>query len=760
MSTAELIAKFLHIVTTNPPSQQPAVEEDNHDVIVLPEKWNWLHELGPLLRLRRPCPGCGWDGNPAHLLRVTETHWDGGDDADEELSRGYLFDRIESESESEAIPCVSCAITIKFRDLCVADRPALADWELDRWTNQAKPCLVFRDPSMSGDDYEWNIFLATHDVGIDGDEKGEQRQRSKPLLLSGLPYGKLVPKTTAADVSLDWARNQLSRCVTSHESCRSQQRGAGEFFPTRLLDVGSKASDAVRLVDSATLSDHSDARYIALSHCWGLKPIRCMTTRANLEAQTREIAWSALPATFRDVVLLSRRLGVRFVWIDSMCIIQRDREDWLREAGRMMHVYRHAYLTIGAAHAADSTEGLFSKLKRKSQLRLGRVRLGRQECSLYAQLSLEDITNPYLVHRTEPLFKRAWTFQERIISPRILYFTGEELVWECYETTACQCGFHCSGAENVKSLKMSFFEYLPPQMMMNILNPSDHNSHKSADLSILSDANFSSSSPSSSNNNSIDTRFKLDKSWRRMVGFYSSLALTNATDKLLAIGALAEYVKAARRGESYLAGLWSRSLHADLLWRATSPGSGRPDAWIAPTWSWASVRSAIRFEPDVEGPVTAAAEVVGVSCAYVEGNPFGLAERGRLTLRGRFVSTCELRNTVGRRGETEYFIDHLDLRGLNVQVYRDSEDAEASGDETRVSVCLLQVAETCQYPVALCIALQRRAAINDDNSDDDGVFQRWGYVESPLLRLHKLHERETFNQWFTRWSVEETRVIE
>ncbi|KAI0481456.1 HET-domain-containing protein [Xylaria cf. heliscus] len=723
MSTADLIARFLHIVTTNPPSQRSA--EDNRDVIVLPERWNWLHELGPLLRLRRPCPGCGWDGNPAHLLRVAETHWD-----EDESSRGYLFNRI-----SDSAPCVSCDIAIKFRDLCVAHRPALASWDLDRWTNQAKPCLVFRDPSVSGDDYEWNIFTA-RDV-----DAGDVEQRSEPL--SGLPRGELIPETTEAEVSLGWARSQLSHCMTSHEGCQGQQ--AGEFLPTRLLYVGSGAGDTVRLVDSTTLSRDA-RRYVALSHCWGLKPIQCMTVRANIEAQKREIAWSSLPATFRDVVLFSRRLGVQFVWIDSICIIQRDRDDWLREAGRMMHVYQHAYLTIGAAHAADSTKGLFSRLKRNSQLKLGKIRHGDQECSLYAQLSLDDITNPYLVHRTEPLFKRAWTFQERIISPRILYFTGEEMVWECYQTTSCQCGFHCDGAENVKSLKMTFFEYLPQQMTSGPPN----NNNGPADVSIIY---ADSSSPDDSN----DLRFKLEKSWRRMVGFYSSLALTNATDKLLAIGALAEYVKAARQGESYLAGLWSRSLHADLLWRSTSPRSGRPDDWIAPTWSWASVRSAVRFEIDMEGPINAVADVVDVSCSYVHNNPFGLAERGRLVLRGR-VMQCELRKTVGRR-EMEYFIDHPDLE-LNIQIYRDSEDGSTptSGpahaqSETRVSVRLLQVAETCQYPVALCIALQRAAT-------DDGVLQRWGYVEPPLPKLHKLHDRDTFNQWFTRWSVEETCVIE
>ncbi|GAP92528.2 putative heterokaryon incompatibility protein [Rosellinia necatrix] len=544
MGTADLIARFLHIVTTNPPPQRSV--KNNHDVIVLPERWNWLHELGPLLRLRRPCPGCGWDGNPAHLLRVAEPHWDA-----DESPRGYLFNRV-----SEPAPCVSCDIAIRFRDLCVADRPVLAGWDLDRWINQERPCLVFRDPAMAEDDDEWDIFTTRDAVAVGA---GDEGQRSEPL--SGLPRGELIPETTEADISLDWARGLLSHCVTSHEGCQS--RRAGGFLPTRLLHVGSGAGDAVRLVDSMTLS--KDTLYVALSHCWGLKPIRCMTVRANIEAQKREIVWSSLPATFRDVVLFSRRLGVQFVWIDSMCIIQRDRDDWLREAGRMMHVYQHAYLTIGAAHAVDSTKGLFSRWKRKGQLKLGKIRHGSQEYSLYAQLSLEDTTNPYLVYRTEPLFKRAWTFQERIISPRILYFTGRELVWECYQTTSCQCGFHCSGTENVQSLKMTFFEYLPQRMIPGPQN----NDHESANLSIIS---ADTSPPDDSN----DLRFKLDKSWRRMVGFYSSLALTNATDKLLAIGALAEYVKAARQDESYLAGLWSRSLHADLLWRSTSPGSGRP----------------------------------------------------------------------------------------------------------------------------------------------------------------------------------------
>jgi len=72
------------------------------------------------------------------------------------------------------------------------------------------------------------------------------------------------------------------------------------------------------------------------------------------------IALSDLPATFLEAIKLTRRLGIRCLWIDSLCIIQDSSEDWDTESVRMFDIYKNSYLNIGAAGALDADGGLFS----------------------------------------------------------------------------------------------------------------------------------------------------------------------------------------------------------------------------------------------------------------------------------------------------------------------------------------------------------------------------------------------------------------
>ncbi|OTB00252.1 hypothetical protein M426DRAFT_30105, partial [Hypoxylon sp. CI-4A] len=321
--------------------------------------------------------------------------------------------------------------------------------------------------------------------------------------------------------------------------------------------------------------------YVALSHCWGTKLPECLTTRANIVDQKNNIPWSSLPKSFQEAVLFTRRLGIHYLWIDSLCIIQRDKEDWLREAGRMFHVYQNAFLTLAASHAEDSSKGLFSSLAPGRQLQLGTIQHDNEKFQLYAQQSFSDITNLFLYDRSEPLFKRAWTFQERLVSPRVLYFTKDELVWECYSTTNCECGFHGDGPYKATNLKV--------QHINSILN---NDSTSKAYIKYLTGLPYQSSKEKK------DLKTEAQKTWRKVVQFYSQLQLTNQTDKLLAIGAIAEQTKAIRKSQTYLAGLWSGSLDLDLLWvckRNTGNQRQRSQEYIAPSWSWASVPGPVDY---------------------------------------------------------------------------------------------------------------------------------------------------------------------
>ena len=84
------------------------------------------------------------------------------------------------------------------------------------------------------------------------------------------------------------------------------------------------------------------------------------TTRVTLKDRMRGIRIETLPKSFRDAIMICRALGIRFLWIDSLCIIQQDAEDWERECSRMRDVYRNSYLTISIARSRGSSDGCFS----------------------------------------------------------------------------------------------------------------------------------------------------------------------------------------------------------------------------------------------------------------------------------------------------------------------------------------------------------------------------------------------------------------
>jgi hypothetical protein len=136
-------------------------------------------------------------------------------------------------------------------------------------------------------------------------------------------------------------------------------RAAKSTLPTRVVYVGDGSREPYLYETS-----REDALYTALSHCWGgKKNIHLTTKTADLEIRGESIPISTLPKTFADAVLLTRKLGIKYIWIDSLCIIQDDAEDWVRESARMAEVYQNAALTISADGAADGSQGLFQTIE-------------------------------------------------------------------------------------------------------------------------------------------------------------------------------------------------------------------------------------------------------------------------------------------------------------------------------------------------------------------------------------------------------------
>ena len=215
----------------------------------------------------------------------------------------------------------------------------------------------------------------------------------------------------------------LDDCNQLHKDCQNSI-STSRTLPTRVLDVGAtNDSCQVRLLKTHGLS----GQYIALSHCWGVNR-HIVTNLDNLELHERRIPYESLPQTFQDAVIIARSVGIRYVWIDSLCIVQDDIQDWKNEAAKMADVYRNAYCTIAATGSRGDQEGIFVD---RADQDICTLRYNANNMDLLITYIEEDIFALQQLLQHSPLSQRAWCLQERLLSPRIIHFTQSRAIWEC-----------------------------------------------------------------------------------------------------------------------------------------------------------------------------------------------------------------------------------------------------------------------------------------------------------------------------------------
>jgi hypothetical protein len=244
---------------------------------------------------------------------------------------------------------------------------------------------------------------------------------------------------------LEWRRE----CATTHKHCH-QIHQPPQTWPTRLVDIGDSSGTQDPFLKE--MKDHPEPSgiYIALSHCWGKSQI-ITTTKATYSERTKAIPWSSLSKTFQDAITIARGLGVRYIWIDSLAIIQDDIDDWAQEASRMASVYQNSWLTIAATAASDGNDGCLSPhpiycIDGKENGHLYRI-LVREHIDHSSFGRSAELSNRPATRRRFPLLSRGWTLQEQLLAPCIIHFTEQELVWECNE------GFSAS-ARHIHTLKL------------------------------------------------------------------------------------------------------------------------------------------------------------------------------------------------------------------------------------------------------------------------------------------------------------------
>lgn len=253
---------------------------------------------------------------------------------------------------------------------------------------------------------------------------------------AALPYAKIgLPSlpTPASPEQFALCKLLADRCNEAHK-CMASVKGSNfaAKLPTRLLDLGENDSQSIRLIESneGTLAT---GQYIALSHRWGdLKcSQRVCTYKGNINQRKAHIPFAELPANFKDAVRVTRALGVRYLWIDSLCIIQKCERDWAAEAGKMESVFSNAYCTIAASSATSSLVGFLNERGQRDVIRVPLPGEG----SLYLA---EHIDNFRADVENSVLSSRGWVFQERALSRRTIYFTSTQIYWECGNGIVCE----------------------------------------------------------------------------------------------------------------------------------------------------------------------------------------------------------------------------------------------------------------------------------------------------------------------------------
>ena len=248
-------------------------------------------------------------------------------------------------------------------------------------------------------------------------------------------YTPAPPSSSA--LALKW----LTTCDNDHTKCKAT--GKPDLLPSRLIDVGDKSSgDPSLLITAETSKNLVGAKYLTLSHCWGDIKIKTLE-KANLEDMKKAIVMSSLPQTFQDAIRVTRELGKPYLWIDSLCIIQDDKEDWFQESSRMGDIYSNSYCTISATGAEDGSMGLFLDRKPppvpKSSLYISANTDGQVDRKYeHTEAPNHDTKMWEREVDSAPLNQRAWVFQERFLSHRNLMFGRDCLFWECDSNRASE----------------------------------------------------------------------------------------------------------------------------------------------------------------------------------------------------------------------------------------------------------------------------------------------------------------------------------
>jgi hypothetical protein len=400
---------------------------------------------------------------------------------------------------------------------------------------------------------------------------------------SDIVTARPISTDVTSDIAYELIDNWLHKCA-SHPACGTPRE---THLPTRVIEVSSEHyKGPPRLL----VTHGTSGKYIALSYCWGGKQLG-MTTSANIASRLLALDLQELSHTVRDAIRTTQRLGIRYLWVDALCIIQNSEDDRIEEIKQMCDIYRRAYITIVAASAAQSSDGFLQPRP---------TPVSALEIPFWSKSGVLGTVwvrpEGWYDDSSEPINSRCWTLQERLLSPRLIVYASHTVQLQCRQGI-----FNLGDSLNIPAGIGSC--YL---------------------ASVLTGAAKTKGV----------TRDEAVSDWRSVIMLYSERTLKRPEEKLVALSGLAQAFSEVIQAP-YLAGLWSVSmLPSMLLWEVSySSEVIRYNDYIAPTWSWISLGVPVSFRGSGSSTATKV-EVLSASTTLKNRElPFGKVSAGTLVLK-------------------------------------------------------------------------------------------------------------------------------